>query len=339
MTVLLAGLVAATVSTAASSAPTCYTNSVGDPEVNVGAQFGYTDQAIRAALAVAEAGNCRVHFQAGTYTYSAPLDNNGLRWSGICGSTILQATNPVESAVRLKGNSPQLVCVTVRGSATTRTDTFEGNGVHIDRATNFLVDHVTVERVSGAGIFNFGGNGGRITTNTVRNTFADGIHNTFGAAFTSISFNTVTNTGDDFIAVVSYIFNATRSHDITIASNNVGSQPHGRGITVVGGYNVTIRDNRIQSCSGACIHLAAEEGDFGSQSVDNVVISDNFVRSPDLSGIHFANIYSSCARAGAHIAGISGSGNDVDQSKLGVRTAALNGCAISDHTVTSFYGN
>ena len=80
----------------------------------------------------------------------------------------------------------------------------------------------------------FGGSHGTIAHNVVRNTLADGIHNTHGAHDIIIDHNTVRAAGDDMIAVVSYGGEAL-CHDILIVDNDVADQEWGRGISVVGG--------------------------------------------------------------------------------------------------------
>jgi hypothetical protein len=247
------------------------------------------------------------------------------------------ASNPGGSAIWLRGASPQLVCLKITSpNATARSSDNNAHGVTIDNAQNFMVDHVLVDGVAGAGIFNGGGDNGRITSNVVRNSLADGIHNTGSASFVTIAFNQVQNAGDDFIAVVSYVELASQVHDVSITDNRVSSQPWGRGVTVAGGYNVSILRNSIESCFGACIYIASEPGTY---DVDNVQASSNFVRAPDRGNIHQANVLVWCGASGRHVAGVSGANNNLDRAEPMIRKVAQSDCTFGSVTVSGFYGD
>ena len=97
------------------------------------------------------------------------------------------------------------------------------------------IDHVVVDTVSGAGILVFGGVNGSLTASIVRNTQSDGIHMTYGSHDVLVSGNTVNDTGDDMIAVVSYLGDRAVCRDITIVGNTARRQTWGRGISTVGG--------------------------------------------------------------------------------------------------------
>jgi hypothetical protein len=75
------------------------------------------------------------------------------------------------------------------------------------------------------------------------------------------------------------------SHHILIADNTVSGQYWGRGISVVGGENVTIENNTIDRPSGAAVYLARETS-FLTFGVRNVVVRNNRItdvmtRDPD----------------------------------------------------------
>lgn len=328
----------------ASAAPQCYVNSSGQLELNVGSQFGHTDDAVRTAIGIATANDCHVYFQPGTYNYDSTLVNDGLRFVGQCSNnvaeaSVLSAKNPDESAIFLRGDSPEITCLKITSpNASVRSDSNSANGITIDWATNFLVDHVTVDRTAAAGIFNRGGSYGRITSNRVLNTLSDGIHNTRGASHTVVAFNDVSNTGDDLVAVVSYVWQGVESHDIVISDNTLHTQSHGRGVTVSGGYNVRILRNDIQHCRASCIHIASEpENSWNTYGVDDVEIEGNFVRFPDEGLIHYANVMLWCANTNRHIRNVYGGNNRFDRSRDMIRTVAKEGCAMSGITVFGVY--
>jgi putative cofactor-binding repeat protein len=302
------------------AAPACYTNWQGKPELNVATQFGTDDAAVHAAISAAQAADCGVYFTSTTFHYSSPLVLDGLRAYGDGPSSVLQASDPNNSAVFLAGNGPQIHNLQITApTASSRGDDWENAGVMVKGATGFVVDHVTVDRVRGVGIFDFGGAFGSITSNTVRNALADGIHNAHGAHNVDLAFNTVTNAGDDLISVVSYTFDDGACHDISVHDNTVSTQPWGRGIALVGGQSIRIVRNSISDTYGAGIYIASEPGWLSTVGVSGAVVSDNTIRYPDQSGTHWANIRVWGGDPGFPVGNVSGVNNRLDRSKPGVR--------------------
>jgi hypothetical protein len=334
---------------AQSTAETCRIDSQGRKYVDVGGQFGRTPEAVSGAVDLANANSCDVYFNTGTFSYRT-FTLQGIRATGHGDSTVLSAVDPAYSSIFLRGNGPQLVSLKITSPlAAARGDTHESNGVTVkEDATNFLVDHVTVDRVSGAGIHNFGGADGRITSNVVRNSFADGIHNSYGARRTLIWGNQVTSAGDDLISVVSYSFDRWISSEITIENNVVGTNPHGRGIAVSGGRNVKILRNQIASSQGAGVYIASEPGSLSTMEVDAVEVRGNVVREPDRGNIHATNILVWSGRLA--VRNITGENNNVDRTtthydgtvgtKQTIRVVndGCSTCAVSNATVVAFYG-
>src|SRR5262249_24966783 len=136
-----------------------------------------------------------------------------------------------------------------------RLSTGSSTGVYISQATNFVVDHVTVDHAGSAGILNHGGSYGKITYNHVMNTLADAIHNTAGANNIEVAYNNVFNPGDDMFAIISYQSDGVICHDIQVHDNIGNTQPWGRGTSVAGGTNIQIYNNNISHTYGAGIYL------------------------------------------------------------------------------------
>lgn len=341
---------AATASAQSLPTVTCEVDSQGQRYIDVANQFGRTPEAVADAVQFANRERCNLYFNTGMFNYRT-FTLQGIRASGHGELTVLSAVDPANSSIFLRGNRPELVSVKITSPlATMRADSHESNGITVkEDATNFLVDHVTVDRVSGVGIHNFGGSDGRITSNFVGNSLADGIHNAYGARRILIAGNRVTNTGDDFISVVSYSFDRWISSDITIENNVVDTNPHGRGIAVVGGLRVKILRNQIASSQGAGIYVASEPGSLSTMEVDTVEIRDNIVREPDRGNIHEANILVWSGRL--TVRNVNGGNNNVDRTtthydgtvgtKQAVRTLnqGCSTCAVSNVTVAAFYGD
>jgi hypothetical protein len=167
----------------------------------------------------------------------------------------------------LTGESPSIRDLAIRAEKPpSGRDTHDtAVGLEANLARNFSIVRVRVGPGDSAGIMvrRSGGAHGRaavIRDCVVRGTLADGIHMTAASHDIEVSGNRVSDTGDDFIAVVSYRADKALCHDISIHDNTVEDQSHGRGISVVGGMGVSIESNSISRSAGAGIYLASEAG-------------------------------------------------------------------------------
>jgi hypothetical protein len=156
--------------------------------------------------------------------------------------------------------------------------------------------------------------------NTVVRTLADGIHISGGARNGRVLNNTVRETGDDMIAVVSYADSGTAAgnnaqrlahawagnvdarlnRNILIAGNQLSGQYSGRGLSVVGGQSISIVGNTLENIPTAAGILLAREAAYQTFGVDNVLVEGNVLRdiqtsSPPYDG---ANKFSPDKRTG-----------------------------------------
>lgn len=197
----------------------------------------------------------------------------------------LAATNPADQTIVMRGTGSTLVGVTLAGTGTTRLTTPESTKVEVTGA-DVQVLGVTIQGGASAGIFVFGGSGIAIVGNTVRATLADGIHTTYGSTNVLVQNNTVTGTGDDLIAVVSYLGDGRLSSNVLIDHNSVSGNAWGRGITVVGGQGVTISNNTVDGVEKAAGILVAQEDSWKTYGSSNVVISGNTVTNIQNSNVN-----------------------------------------------------
>ncbi|MGY4209771.1 hypothetical protein ACVK00_003145 [Burkholderia sp. PvR073] len=197
----------------------------------------------------------------------------------------LAATNPADQTIVMSGAGSTLVGVTLAGTGTTRLTTPESTKVEVTGA-DVQVLGVTIQGGASAGIFVFGGNGIAIVGNTVRATLADGIHTTYGSTNVLVQNNTVTGTGDDLIAVVSYLGDGRLSSNVLIDHNSVSGNSWGRGITVVGGQGVTISNNTVDGVEKAAGILVAQEDSWKTYGSSNVVITGNTVTNIQNSNVN-----------------------------------------------------
>nr|WP_244099846.1 right-handed parallel beta-helix repeat-containing protein [Burkholderia ambifaria] len=197
----------------------------------------------------------------------------------------LAATNPADQTIVMRGTGSTLVGVTLAGTGTTRLTTPESTKVEVTGA-DVQVLGVTIQGGASAGIFVFGGSGIAIVGNTVRATLADGIHTTYGSTNVLVQNNTVTGTGDDLIAVVSYLGDGRLSSNVLIDHNSVSGNAWGRGITVVGGQGVTISNNTVDGVEKAAGILVAQEDSWKTYGASNVVITGNTVTNIQNSNVN-----------------------------------------------------
>jgi Right handed beta helix region/Pectate lyase superfamily protein len=138
---------------------------------------------------------------------------------------------------------------------------------------------------SSAAIFVHHAQGFTIARNLVRRPLADAIHVTGGSSQGRVIGNTVRESGDDMVAVVSYLPSAserargvpTLVRDVLIADNDLAGQYWGRGISVVGGEAVTIQGNRIDAATHAAGVYIAREAVYRTHGVRNVRVSGNTI--------------------------------------------------------------
>jgi len=94
--------------------------------------------------------------------------------------------------------------------------------------------------------------------------------------------NIVRETGDDMIAAIGYGIGEPRIGNFLIAGNDLADQYWGRGITVSGSRDVTLRGNKIAGTMAAGI-LVTSEPVYKTSNVRNVMIDSN-----DISRIQMA---------------------------------------------------
>jgi len=145
------------------------------------------------------------------------------------------------------------------------------------------------------GIFLYHASDFLVAGNRIERTAADGIHVTGGSHHGRVLGNTLRETGDDMVGLVSYLGDGsfTRNtaaeladtltrrteaklvHDVLVADNDLSGAYWARGIAVVGGRNITILRNRIADSTRAAAIYVAREGSYVTFGVRNVRIQDN----------------------------------------------------------------
>jgi len=230
-------------------------------------------EAIAKALAAAKETGRVVYVPEGTWEYrKLTIDSVRLKGAG-SDKTTLFAPDPKKQMIVLKGDKPAIENIRV-STVPTRRDS-ENDAVQANDADGFEISHIEVDGANAAGIMIYAKNG-RVTNNLVRNTKSDSIHVSHHSSDIYIAGNVVRNSGDDCIAVVSYQTQKEMCRNVLIENNDVADQFWGRGITVVGGEKVTIRNNRVANTSGAGIYIASESS-YQTFGVNDVLVQGNTV--------------------------------------------------------------
>jgi len=238
-----------------------------------------------------------VYVPSGVFAHSGLIDVDGITVygatvpSGNQPTSVLLALSPSLGAVRLFGTDAVFENIMVTSPNTTvRLGASWEAGVWVDcaggsepylwmyanntyspwstpilpsqAATSFTVSGAWVGNPNtyGAGCagIHVGGSNGTVTGCSVYNTGADGITMMDGASSDTIEWNTIVNSGDDMISVVSNAPPSPLCNNITIANNTCVSQNWGRGITVVGGAYCGMYNNSILSSCFAGLYFASE---------------------------------------------------------------------------------
>ncbi|ACI99952.1 glycosyl hydrolase family 28-related protein [Rhodospirillum centenum] len=248
---------------------------------------GRTDNkvAIQKALDHAKTTGKTVYVPEGTFLHKGMLHADGVDLVGAGAKSVLKAVGASSSfddqTVRLSGSGGSIRNLTLDSDATSRGYTGDSTKIWVTGARDWVIDHVTINNSFGAGILvGYGASDGRISNNTVRSTNADSIHISQASHDIVVSGNRVSGGGDDGIAVVSYMRNGAPVRDITITGNTVTDNLWGRNISVVGGEDVTIRDNHVEGnkAGRAGIYLASEPA-YDTFGVRNVTVEKNHVEN------------------------------------------------------------
>ena len=182
--------------------------------------------------------------------------------AAIDGPGTIMATAEDQSALKVYAPDFRIDHITRRMESTTSRGTTEDHHSIFVSAPGYRSKDVTIDGSHAAGYFFFGASDFVVERPVVRNTRADGIHMTYGSHNGKIISPLVQDVGDDGVAVVSYagpgFAGEPISHDIEVVSPRVLGQSHGRGLSVVGGEDVTFSNVYVQGSAGAGILIGVE---------------------------------------------------------------------------------
>ena len=218
----------------------------------------------------------------GTYKHSGVLKLNVSNVTINGNGVTLQATNDATSSVQILANNVTVNDLTLTAALTgPRYESLDQHKLVIEGNGNTL-NNVTINGSAAAGVFVYGASNFTLNHVTVKNTRADGIHMTNGANNGHVNYAVTQNTGDDGISVISYS-GAPIDHDIVIESPTVNGTTWGRGISVVGGQNITYNNINVSGTDAAGVYIAAEGSPWFTLSTSGVTITGGTVTNANKS--------------------------------------------------------
>lgn len=229
-------------------------------------------EALQAALASLRPGSALRLRPGATYAHSAVLvvTTDDVR---IHGRALFLATEEERSAVVLEGDRATLEGVDLAVAATTRRWSSPEQHKLVVRGSGSVVADVRVRGSAAAGIFVEGASDFVLRDILVEDTRADGIHLTAGAEDGRVERVEARGTGDDALAIVSYA-GAPPVRRISAEGVVVHGTTWGRGVAVVGGEDIRLRDLHVEDSSAAGLLVATEGDPWHSTDVHRVDAQD-----------------------------------------------------------------
>ena len=290
--------------------------------------------------------NCNTAANSGSTSCFIPAGNyahNALTWTGPAGlygagagTSILTGSSDTNCQITMAGNNWTFSAWKHVCPQTTR-DSFHWN-IFVNRTvSNFRVDSMEVQGGDAGGFINFFANHGIYTNSYVHDTLADCLYTTDGSSNIIVANEKHRHCGDDSISVVSYVGDTDGIvSNVLIQNNDVGTQSNGRGITMVGGQNVTIQGNLIASVTdAACIYIA-DEPSFNTRTATNFLVLNNTLNSCSGSATNHPALLLYAGQGSPGVQNGLISGNTINNSvEAGMGTQSLGGTVDS----VTFTGN
>lgn len=220
--------------------------------------------------------------QPGTYQHSGNLY---VRVPGVTidgAGAVLEATNPATSAVLLIADDVTFTNFDIRQAiGQARNDKPYRAGLVVGNR-GVTVRNVSVTGGSTVGVFVIGASNFLLDSVTVQDTASDGIQMYAGANNGVVKNARVLRSGDDGIAVVSYLGDAI-STNISIISPYVEGTWNTRGLVVSGGSNITFTDITVKNTALSGVFVGSQTGGLPTASATNIVIDGGTITNGNYS--------------------------------------------------------
>lgn len=207
-----------------------------------------------------------------TFEHSAVLRLHSPN-STITGGGTLVATDESQSEVFIDADGVTLSNVTLRMHHTSRRwDAYEQMKLRVGPHEGVSVINVTVKGSAAAGVYVGGASHFLLKGLRVLGTRADGIHITEGSHDGRVEGAHIARSGDDGIAVVSYL-DQQRCARIAVVQSTVSRQVWGRAFSVVGGQDIAFASIHSYRSAAAAFYVAAES-EYKTHGVNGVTLEN-----------------------------------------------------------------
>lgn len=261
----------------------------------------------------------------------------------LVGSGTLLASNEDRSEVLLAADRIVVDGPTFAMASTTRRgETFEQMKLRLSNASDVVVRNVTIAGSSAAGVYVGSGVTNFLLDNLhISDTRADGIHITGDAHDGTVRSPVVDRSGDDGVAVVSYQQDKTPVRRVLVDSPTVRDMVGGRGVSVVGGEDITYRNVTVVASSSAAIYVASEGAPYYTFAPTRVTIEGaTLTGSNTASGVDHGAFLVYSGNPGSAPADITASDVTISgtrpgaSSQVGIR--ADSSCTVEHVTLNNF---
>lgn len=231
--------------------------------------------AINNALSTNKGTDNAVYIPAGRWPYNGIITIDSAMLFGEGTDSILYEITGQASPnvpIQLQGYRPQLRWIVIEQHATVRSS---ASGVDVNPgALGHVIDGVTSQGAAGAAFDIQGANYGCIFNCVALNSLADGCIHTNKSQNCEVDGLISTGVGDDYCSVVSYQADGGKCNNIQIRGV-VGTlqQTSGRGLTVVGGDNITYDGCTVTNTRKFGIYVFAESS-FNTYGCTNITVKN-----------------------------------------------------------------
>lgn len=244
--------------------------------------------AINAALTAAKRTDRAVYVPPGRWPYNGPLWIDSAILAGEPESVLVgsDGTSTPQCCVYLQGYMPRLLGLRLEVSASARGGTNYHNGVTLNSARGGTVRAVSVNGPAAYAVSNFGSVSSQISQVAAADSWADGIHHTYGSQHGETADCTVLRSGDDYFPVVSYMGDPDTTRNILFRDCEGNNQlSPGRGLVVDGGEQITFRRCTVRNVRQRGVYITSEDV-YSTRAVQGVRLEDVLVDGCGLDGLN-----------------------------------------------------
>jgi hypothetical protein len=252
----------------------------------------------------------------GTYQHAGMLYINasGVQING--NGATLEATNPATAALVIHGDNVVLSNLNLtapvglpRQDGTDQTMLVFGN-------SGVKVSGVNITGGSSAGMYVPNASNFRIENVTIRDTAADGIQVTAGSNSGQINNVTTERTGDDGIAIVSYVGGPATGmcHDIVVNSPVVLSNNQARGLVVAGGERIAFNNISVSNTSASGVFVGSQAA-FFTGSTTGVTVNGGTINGANYTAFPMGAVTVYSGSPGQTVADVTFSGLTISNTQ------------------------